>query len=106
MQIGLLEYSQNLSDKPRLITRAKAARLVGEFKVAVHRTPYLIQLTIQKSWSVVKGWLRGTLEQVQSSQRGADAQTEKAQQVQARAKHPHGSLLNFGRWPSKDQRTL
>jgi hypothetical protein len=106
MKIGLLEHHQDLSETPRTITAAKAWRLVNEFKIAVHVTPHLIKLTIQKSWSVVKGWLRGTLEQVQSSQRGADAQTEKAQQLQARAQHPNGSLLNFGRWPSKDQRTL
>lgn len=106
MKIGLLEHHQDPSETPRIITAAKARRLVHEFKIAVHLTPHLVRLTVKKSWATVKSWLRGTWADVQTANQAVDAQVEKAQQFQSRILHPHGARLNFGRWPSADQRTL
>jgi hypothetical protein len=106
MKIGLLEHHQDPSETPRIISTAKARRLVYELKIAVHITPRLIKLTVAKSWSIIRAWLRGSFIEAQKASRAVDARAEQLNQLQARAKHPDGTCFNFGRWPSADQRTL
>lgn len=105
MKIGLLEHHQDPSESPRLISAAKANRLLHEFKIAVHITPRLIKLTIAKSWTVVRAWLRDSVD-VSKELRTMDAVQEQAELGRARAQNPNGAMFNFGRWPSADQRTV
>jgi hypothetical protein len=107
MKTYLLEYGQSLSDTPHLITNTKAKRLLNELKVAVQRTPHIIQLTVAKAWSIVKTWLRGSPRETElSGYDAAEAPEALAYQRKKRSSYPSGAEFNFSRWPSPDLRTL
>lgn len=105
MKIGLLEAHQCLGETPHLVTGAKARRLVNELQVAVHLSPELIQLTVKKSWSVVKGWLLITTVQRRQAEDRELAYVDWMKQMQARATFPEGAEYGFAPWPARDQRT-
>jgi hypothetical protein len=105
MRIGLLEAHQAHDETPHLITNSKAQRLVHELRVAIHLTPTLIQLTVKKSWSVVKSWLAISAEQRKQAAEHELAYADFVKQMKARATFPDGAEYGFAQWPSKDQRT-
>jgi hypothetical protein len=105
MKIQVLEFGA--SDSPKhSTTSGKAKCLVEELGWAVRLSKRLIQLTIPKTWAVVKAFLATSKEERLAAERKRAEAQDRLCRVRSRMAFPEGAQYGFSRWPSVDQRTL